>query len=384
MIRGIIISAWLVGACVATASDTLRVCSYNLLKFSQDNEDGRIPQFKRILDSIRPDIVVCSEVADASVGPRFVSEVLTYEPFAATPYHDGPDTEITVLYNQRVLRLLGTKRIPTELRDIFETTLEHLDSQGVPDDTLVVYGVHLKASSSTSDEQQRTREVTALTSRMTTSRNVIVAGDYNVYRPDEPALQALIGPSAIRRFIDPLGSNWRRNDASCASYYTQCTRATTISGCGGGVDGGIDDRFDFILPSAELAPRVLTSTYTAFGNDGAIRFNRSINDPPNQKVSTEIAAALLCASDHLPIYVDVVLGDIPASVDESGQRQWWTSDGHTITIAPGTPDVSVYSSQGRRVAFLPTSSATQRLEDLPTGAYILLQNQQNARALIVR
>jgi hypothetical protein len=384
MIRGIIISAWLVGACVATASDTLRVCSYNLLKFSQDNEDGRIPQFKRILDSIRPDIVVCSEVADASVGPRFVSEVLTWDPFAATPYYDGPDTEITVLYNQRVLRLLGTKRIPTELRDIFETTLEHLDSQGVPDDTLVVYGVHLKASSSTSDEQQRTREVTALTSRMTTSRNVIVAGDYNVYRPDEPALQALIGPSAIRRFIDPLGSNWRRNDASFASYYTQCTRATTISGCGGGVDGGIDDRFDFILPSAELAPRVLTSTYTAFGNDGAIRFNRSINDPPNQKVSTEIAAALLCASDHLPIYVDVVLGDIPASVDESGQRQWWTSDGHTITIAPGTPDVSVYSSQGRRVAFLPTSSATQRLEDLPTGAYILLQNQQNARALIVR
>ncbi|MFN4908429.1 MAG: hypothetical protein ACK5H0_05265, partial [Bacteroidota bacterium] len=342
------------------------------------------PQFKRILDSIRPDIVVCSEVADASVGPRFVSEVLTWDPFAATPYYDGPDTEITVLYNQRVLRLLGTKRIPTELRDIFETTLEHLDSQGVPDDTLVVYGVHLKASSSTSDEQQRTREVTALTSRMTTSRNVIVAGDYNVYRPDEPALQALIGPSAIRRFIDPLGSNWRRNDASFASYYTQCTRATTISGCGGGVDGGIDDRFDFILPSAELAPRVLTSTYTAFGNDGAIRFNRSINDPPNQKVSTEIAAALLCASDHLPIYVDVVLGDIPASVDESGQRQWWTSDGHTITIAPGTPDVSVYSSQGRRVAFLPTSSATQRLEDLPTGAYILLQNQQNARALIVR
>ena len=384
MIRGIIISAWLVGACVATAADTVRVCSYNLLKFSQDNEDGRIPQFKRILDSIRPDIVVCSEVADASVGPRFVSEVLTYEPFAATPYYDGPDTEITVLYNQRVLRLLGTTRIPTELRDIFETTFEHLDDKGDPDDTLVVYGVHLKASSSTSDEQQRTREVTALTSRMTTRRNVIVAGDYNVYRPDEPALQALIGPSAIRRFIDPLGSNWRRNDAAFASYYTQCTRATTISSCGGGVDGGIDDRFDFILSSAELAPRVLTSTYTAFGNDGAIRFNRSINDPPNQKVSAEMAAALLCASDHLPIYVDVILGDVPASVDDADATPWWTCDGRTITVAPATPDVSVYSLQGNRVALLPTSNAIQRIEDLPTGMYILQQQFQNARALIVR
>ncbi len=375
---------WLFGTVSVHAADTVRVCSYNLLKFSQGNEDGRIPQFKRILDSIRPDIVVCSEVADASVGPRFVSEVLTYEPFAATPYYDGPDTEIMVLYNQRVLRLLGTNRIPTELRDIFETTLEHLDAQGRPDDTLVVYGLHLKASSSSSDEAQRSREIAVLTSRMTSKRFALICGDYNVYRPDEPALQALIGPSASRRFIDPLGSNWRRNDASFASYYTQCTRATTISGCGGGVDGGIDDRFDFILPSAELAPRVLTSTYTAFGNDGAVRFNKSINDPPNQKVSAEIASALLCASDHLPIYVDVILGDIPASVDDADGSQWWTCDGHTISIPPGTPDVTVYSSQGRRVAFLPTSSAMQRLEDLSTGAYLLLQNQQNARAIIVR
>ncbi|MFM8770908.1 MAG: hypothetical protein ACKOE4_02635, partial [Candidatus Kapaibacterium sp.] len=244
-----------------------------------------------------------------------------------------------MLYNQRVLRLLGTKRIPTELRDIFETTLEHLDDKGVPDDTVVVYGLHLKASSSSSDEAQRQREVSSMNARMTTYANVLICGDYNVYRPDEPAMQALIGPNAPRRFVDPLGSNWRRNDVAFASYYTQCTRATTISGCGGGVDGGIDDRFDFILASTELAPRVLTSTYTAFGNDGAVRFNKSINDPPNQKVSAEMAAALLCASDHLPIYVDVILGDIPASVDDEDGTSWWTCDVHTITIAPGTPDV---------------------------------------------
>ncbi len=384
MIRGLILSVWLAGACVAHASDTVRVCAYNLLKFSQGNEGGRIPQFKRILDSIRPDIVVCSEVADASVGPRFVSEVLTYEPFAATPYYDGPDTEITVLYNQRVLRLLGTKRIPTELRDIFEATLEHLDEEGDPDDTIVVYGLHLKASSSSSDQAQRQREVSSMNARMTTIAKVLICGDFNVYSPGESSMQALIGPSAPRRFIDPLGTNWRRNDASFASYYTQCTRATIISGCGGGVDGGIDDRFDFILPSAELSPRVLTQTYTAFGNDGAVRFNRSINDPPNQKVSAEMASALLCASDHLPIYVDVVLGDFPASVDDADGTSWWTCDGHTITVAPSTADVSVYSSQGRRVAFLPTSSSTQRIEDLPTGMYILQQQNHNAQAMIVR
>ncbi|MBU3678037.1 MAG: T9SS type A sorting domain-containing protein [Candidatus Kapabacteria bacterium] len=368
----------------AQSTDTVRICSYNLLKFAQSNEDGRIPMFARILDTIRPDVMICAEVADATVGPRFVSEVMKWGPYAATPYYEGNDTKIMVLYNQEMFRLVGTNRIPTELRDIFETTLEHLDAQGRPDDTLIVYGVHLKASSSSSDEQQRTREVAALTARMTSRRHVVIGGDYNVYRPDEPALQALIGPNAKRRFVDPLGSNWRRNDVAFASYYTQCTRATMISGCGGGVDGGIDDRFDFILASAEFSPRVLTSTYTAFGNDGAVRFNKSINDPPNQKVSADIAAALLCASDHLPIYVDVVLGDVPASVDGTDAPSWWTCDGHTITIAPGTADVSVYSSQGRRVAFLPTSNTTQRVDDLPTGMYILQQHQLNAKAVIVR
>ncbi|MFM8770907.1 MAG: hypothetical protein ACKOE4_02630 [Candidatus Kapaibacterium sp.] len=86
MLRYVLLSLWLFGSVSLQASDTIRVCSYNLLKFSQGNEDGRIPQFKRILDSIRPDIVVCSELADASVRPRFLSQVLTEEPLAATPY----------------------------------------------------------------------------------------------------------------------------------------------------------------------------------------------------------------------------------------------------------------------------------------------------------
>ena len=366
------------------AADTVRIAAYNLLKFSQDNEDGRIPLFTQILDTIRPDVVVCSEVADATVGPRFVSDVMRWAPFAATPYYDGPDTEILVLYNQTMFNLLGTRRIPTELRDIFEVSLEHLDTSGAADDTIVVYGVHLKASSSSSDEQQRLREVTAMTSRMTTIPKVLICGDFNVYAPSEPAMQLLVGPSAGRRFVDPLGNNWRRNDAAFAEYYTQCTRTTTIASCGGGVDGGIDDRFDFILPSAELASRVLTSTYTAFGNDGAIRFNKSIDDPPNTKVGSSMAAALKCASDHLPIFVDVVLGDVPTSVVDADASTWWECDGRTITIMAGTSDVSVYSSQGLCVATVSASHVPNIIDDLPTGAYLLHRQGVVARALIVR
>ncbi|MEY3385329.1 MAG: hypothetical protein RIR53_140 [Bacteroidota bacterium] len=366
------------------AADTVRIAAYNLLKFSQDNEDGRIPLFTQILDTIRPDVVVCSEVADATVGPRFVSDVMRWAPFAATPYYDGPDTEILVLYNQTMFNLLGTRRIPTELRDIFEVILEHLDQNGKPNDTIAVYGLHLKASSSSSDEQQRLREVTAMTSRMTLIPKVLICGDFNVYAPSEPAMQALIGQSAARRFVDPLGNNWRRNDASYVEYYTQCTRTTAISGCGGGVDGGIDDRFDFILASSEISSQVLNSTYTVFGNDGAIRFNKSIDDPPNRKVSASMAAALKCASDHLPIYVDVVLGELLTTVDESDTTGWWTCDGRTITIMAGTSDVSVYSSQGLCVATVSASHVPNIIDDLPTGAYLLHRQGVVARALIVR
>ncbi|MFN5378150.1 MAG: hypothetical protein ACK5BQ_05210, partial [Ignavibacteria bacterium] len=163
------------------AADTIRVCTYNILKFSQDNEDGRIPQFKMIMDSIRPDILVNQEVADNTAGPRFVSEVLTWASFAATPYSDGPDTDNMVVYNQEKFDLVGTRRIPTELRDIFETTLALRSANPTSSDTLVVYSLHLKAQDNSADMQQRAREISALVSTISSKRFVLVCGDFNIY-----------------------------------------------------------------------------------------------------------------------------------------------------------------------------------------------------------
>jgi len=367
-----------------TAADTVRICTYNILKFSQDNEDGRIPQFKMIMDSIRPDILVNQEVADNTAGPRFVSEVLTWASFAATPYSDGQDTDNMVVYNQEKFDLVGTRRIPTELRDIFETTLALRTDNPSSSDTVVIYSVHLKAQDNSSDMQQRAREMNALVSTITSKRFAIVCGDFNVYAPSEPALQALLGPTAKRSFVDPLGTSWRRNDAAYASFYSQCTRATTISGCGGGVDGGVDDRFDFILPSSELAPRVITSTYTHVGNDGLARLNSGIDVPTNKKYSAEMVAALKCGSDHMPVYVDMILGDVPASVDDGESVGCLTSHDGAITLPPSTGATYVYAIDGTLVGSVAESNNASRIDGLLQGVYAVRNGIHTTLVSVVR
>jgi hypothetical protein len=51
-----------------------------------------------------------------------------------------------------------------------------------------------------------------------------------------------------------------------------------------------------------------------------MHFNDSINRMPNNVVPEFIAQALHDASDHLPVYLDLVFPIIPSSVEE--ERVW--------------------------------------------------------------
>jgi endonuclease/exonuclease/phosphatase family metal-dependent hydrolase len=310
------------------ALDTVRICTYNVLRFSVDNEDGRTARFARIMDSIRPHILACQEVDDASIIPRFINDVFTWGSYGSASFTDGPDTDHMLFFDQSIFRLLGQRVYPTELRNIAEYTLERRAEPGEAPDTLVVYSVHLKASDESSDVQQRGREMSVLRTNLTTHRYTLVVGDYNIYGPTEPAYRALVAPTTGRRFIDPLGTAWARNDSRQSNIYSQASRTDGDGACGGGVGGGLDDRFDLILPSEELADRLLLTSYTVFGNDGQARLNASVAVPPNTRVSTSMAEDLRCASDHLPVYCDVVLGSPTASVRR-------TPETITLSIATG-------------------------------------------------
>lgn len=372
------------------AADTVRVCTYNLLKFSQANEDGRVPQFRRILEAIRPHVVVCQEVIDGTTVPLFVSDVLTWGSYASTPFIDGPDSDHLVFFDQSKFDLVGTRIIPTELRNILEVTLALRPHDNTVADTVVVYSVHLKASDNSSDAAQRGREINALLATMTKQRNVIIAGDFNMYGTSEVAYTSLTGPTAARKFVDPMGANWRRNTAEYASLYTQSTRLTNISGCGGGVDGGIDDRFDYIFLSPELSPRIVSNSYTVFGNDGQLRFNKSIDDPVNTKVSSEIAQALKCASDHLPVYTDVVLGDQEASIatgaEESPLTATWQAPYLTLRGVQEDVLYSIYTTTGKHIANVRSRHTTARvmLGALASGTYVVSGGTTSVRFVVAR
>jgi len=358
----------------ARAADTVRICTYNALKFSASNEDGRIPHFKRVLDSIRPDILLCQEVEDASLGVRFTSDVLTWTSFVASPYVNGPDTDNQILFDQDKFTFLGQRRIATSLRDIAEFTMATRPTNGLPPDTLVLYSLHLKASNDDASAAQRAREIDQLLASLTPHRYVIIAGDFNIYAPQEVAYTKLVGPAAARRFVDPLGTAWVRNSSGFAQYYTQCTRNVTLGQCGGGVDGGVDDRFDFILTSPELAGRVVPNSYTSFGNDGVPRLNSAIDDPPNQRVSAEMAASLKCASDHLPVYVDIILGDIQASVKGAQENSSWLSHDGSGIIVEGLlagDAVQLFDINGRLRMETSSTTASLRIDTsmLPPGVY---------------
>ncbi len=139
----------------------------------------------------------------------------------------------------------------------------------------------------------------------------VLAGDLNVYSSFDETYRYL---SDV--FQDPISDLvvWHlKGDA--ASVMTQSTRGRQF---GGGIGGGMDDRFDFVMLDRWHYMNdnyYYYGKYTTFGNDGK-HFNDSINRMPNTAVDSVTAQALHDASDHLPVYYDLLFTAVATSVEE--------------------------------------------------------------------
>lgn len=370
---------------IAEAADTVRLCTYNVLKYSVANEDGRVPHFQRILNTIRPNVIVCQEVDAGDIGPRWITDVLTYGSFASSPFIDGEDTDNMLFYDQLLFDLVDQRRFGTDLRDIAEFRLATKRTDGTDQDTIVIYSVHLKASDGGENAAQRGAEMLTLLQNVRSHPYAVIAGDWNIYGTSEPAYRHATASDTLRRFIDPLGSSWRRNIASDARFYTQSTR-NALAGCGGGVGGGLDDRFDLIVVSEQLFQRTIVSTYTHFGNDGIPRLNNELDDPENTVIDADMVAALKCASDHLPVYVDVILGDVQASVSDPSSGSWLRPNGTSWLVQSSVPHSpwSITDVRGITVASGHTTTEWTPIdmESIPHGVYGVTVGSQ--RAVVVR
>ncbi|GEM_PF-908793 len=287
-------------------SDTIRIQSYNVLNYPGSTSSIRNPYFRTVIGQIDPDILVVQEMVSNSGLIQFKSQVLNFATpglYDSVTFNDGPDSDNGLFYKSAAFSFVSASYIPTALRNIAEYVLLHNGSG----EQIRIYSVHLKASQGF--ENERYQEALILRNHLNalpSGTNFIVTGDFNIYESTEPAFSKLTGSEADDdgRCFDPLNLIGDWGNASFAPYHTQSPRLN--NNFAGGATGGLDDRFDMFLRSASLQDNLLLSSYTAYGNDGN-HYNDSINRMPNTAVDLATANALHYASDHLPVFVDLVL-----------------------------------------------------------------------------
>jgi len=287
--------------------DTLRVATYNLLNYPGSNSAVRNPEFRKILAALNPDVLIVQEMQSSAGVSQFLNQVLNFSTpglYSNAAFQDGPDTDNALYYKSSRVTFLSQVVVSTALRDINGYVLR---PAGVTADSLDfrIYSTHLKASQGF--EAEREVEASLLRDHLNAlgPGHYIIGGDMNLYTSTEGAYQQFIGSQADNdgRTYDVLGrpGDWH-NTSSFADIHTQSPRLTDIGD--GGATGGLDDRFDFLLPTYAFQTfpswQYVPGSYAELGNDGA-HFGQSVNNGTNFAVPDSIADALHTCSDHLPV-----------------------------------------------------------------------------------
>jgi hypothetical protein len=210
-----------------------------------------------------------------------------------------------------------------------------------------VYGAHLKASTGSANEAIRLTGAQAMRANadaLGAGVRAIYAGDMNFYTNTESGYGAFVA-AGNGAAIDPLGTaNW--TGAANAWKHTQSPRDIVANGL---VGGGMDDRFDLLLPTAQLMDgagiALIPNTYRVPGNDGN-HYNLAVNAgnntyfPGDLVRSNALADELFAAADHMPVIMDMqvpawstaTLGTVPARVIQGAVA---TAEVRVANDAPG-------------------------------------------------
>lgn len=212
----------------------------------------------------------------------------------------------------------------TNPRDLYRYDFM-INGNAATTEVLSVYNVHMKAGTSSEDQDRRQIEAQAIRSdsdSLGANHQIMVLGDFNIQSSAQTAYQMLIGAGA-GQFFDPIGSagDWNNNNAY-RFLHTQ-----DPSGA-----GGMDDRHDQILMGGGLGDGIGTDyvgafgtaystttwddanhSYRVWGNDGT-SFNSTLTTTGNTMVGADIAQSLINSAangGHLPVYADLQYEAVP-------------------------------------------------------------------------
>jgi endonuclease/exonuclease/phosphatase family metal-dependent hydrolase len=289
---------------VSLTQERVRVMSYNLHNYP-NNQDA---DFKKIINQINPDALVVVEMIKQNGVTQFLSNALSQD-FTSVPVqikgtnsagNDGNDCAF--YYKSSILTLIEYNAISARTRVISKFKMVHNTTK----DTLIIFGVHLKANSFTSDNienaQKRADAVQSLrneTNLYNSRTNFLVCGDFNIFSSNEAAFQKLIDQTSSGYFIDMFNASgdWSGDP----KFSTICTYSTA----------NLNTRLDMILISQALKDPggidYVDGSFKIFGNDGA-HFNRAVTTGTNTWFLNDpsIGVSLKNAFDHLPIYADFI------------------------------------------------------------------------------
>jgi endonuclease/exonuclease/phosphatase family metal-dependent hydrolase len=300
------------------SQNEVRVMSYNLLNYPNGRSGGVDissiePYYKKIINSINPDILVVVEMLTPAGVNRFKQNVLGNSYLPATVAIKGNGiggNDCAIYYKNSVFDFVRTIQYPTLTRDICEFTLVHHQTN----DTLIIFGVHLKANDLYGDNNpnilRRSTEIDSLrkqTKQIKGTANYLIAGDFNILDSYEPAFIKLLDSSLPGYFYDPLQSFgiWNNNSLFSNTHSYSPTKLST--------------RFDMILLSQGIIDEggvdYIAGSFKIFGNDSE-HFNKSILDGPNYWFTDnyDLGLAATQASDHLPVFADFSFGVQTSSI----------------------------------------------------------------------
>jgi hypothetical protein len=304
---------------LAAPAHALRLIDWNILNYPGTTGPTRDPSYRTVLSLVSPDVLVTEETTSQAGVTEFLGSLNTMEPgqWAAATFVDGNDTDSGLFYKPGKLQFLGQWAFyPNPASLLRYVHVYRLKPVGYSSDAAEfrIYSLHLKASMGF--ETQRLAECTGLRDSMNAmppGTHALICGDFNFYTGLEPGMQKLIENQVnnVGQVYDPLGlqnQTWQDN-TSMQPAWTQSPCKTGDTGCApGAATGGLDDRFDLILPTNPwkdgVGLELVAGTYISVGNDG-LHHNNSIQDPPTIPEGAAYATALHSISDHLPVRVDL-------------------------------------------------------------------------------
>src|SRR5262245_42978202 len=306
---------------LAAPAGAMRVIDYHILNYPCSSGPARDPYCRVVRAPLSPDVLVTEEMTSAAGCTEFVNSLNTMEPgqWAVAPFVDGNDTDSGLFYKTSKVQFLGQWSFyPNPASLLRLVHVYRLKPVGYSSDAAEfrIYSLHLKASMGF--EAQRLAEATGLRDSMNAmppGTHAFIAGDFNFYTGAEPGFLKLLESQVNNtgQVYDPLGYQniaWQDN-VTIISAWTQSPCKTGDVGCASGAStGGLDDRFDLILPTTNWQDgaglELIADSCIAVGNDGQ-HHNNSIQDPPTIPEGAAYATALHSVSDHLPVRVDIRL-----------------------------------------------------------------------------